>query len=180
MGSFLVAEVLADHERFWGGRDVSFLHQRVFIQEFGDTCLTARAAGDRIAGYLLGFTTPRRAGYIHAVAVRDEARGTGCGQALCRAFAAAATAQGAERLKAITTVTNGGSISFHRRLGFQVRQVDDYGGPGSPRMVMTRPLPFPTPRPPRQRPSSRHHRRNDVPLSRRPSPSEAQDKSVTT
>jgi ribosomal protein S18 acetylase RimI-like enzyme len=135
-------EVLADHDRFWGGRDMRFLHQRVLVREFGDTCLTARGAGDRIAGYLIGFTTPRRIGYIHAVAVRDEARGTGCGQALYRAFAAIAAAQGAEQLKAITTVTNGGSIAFHRRLGFDVRQVDDYSGPAVPRMVMTRPLPL--------------------------------------
>jgi ribosomal protein S18 acetylase RimI-like enzyme len=140
-----LAEVLADHDQFWGGRDTRFLHQQVFVQEFGDTCLTARSAGDRIAGYLLGFTTPRRVGYIHAVAVRDEARGTGCGQALYRAFAAAATARGAERLKAITTVTNAGSIGFHRRLGFDVRQADDYGGPGVPRMMMTCPLPLPRP-----------------------------------
>jgi ribosomal protein S18 acetylase RimI-like enzyme len=140
-----LAEVLADHDRFWGRRDVRFLHQRVFVQEFGDTCLTARAPGDRIAGYLLGFTTPRRVGYIHAVAVRDETRGTGCGQALYRAFAAVATAPGAERLKAITTVMNAGSIAFHRRLGFDVRQVDEYSGPGAPRMVMTRPLPLPAP-----------------------------------
>jgi ribosomal protein S18 acetylase RimI-like enzyme len=138
-----LAEVLADHDQFWGGRDTRFLHQQVFVQEFGDTCLTARAAGDRIAGYLLGFTTPRRVGYIHAVAVRDQARGARCGQALYRAFAAAATAQGAERLKAVTTVTNAGSIGFHRRLGFDVRQADDYGGSAVPRMVMTCPLPLP-------------------------------------
>lgn len=137
-----LAEVLADHDRFWGARDMRFLHQRVLVREFGDTCLTARDAGDRIAGYLIGFTTPRRVGYIHAVAVRDEARGTGCGQALYQAFAAIAAAQGAEQLKAITTVTNGGSIAFHRRLGFDVRQVDDYSGAGVPRMVMTRPLPL--------------------------------------
>jgi len=135
-------QVLADHDRFWGGRDMRFLHQRVLVREFGDTCLTARDAGDRIAGYLIGFTTPRRVGYIHAVAVRDEVRGTGCGQALYQAFAAIAAAHGAEQLKAITTVANGGSIAFHRRLGFDVRQVDDYSGPGVPRMVMTRPLPL--------------------------------------
>jgi ribosomal protein S18 acetylase RimI-like enzyme len=158
-----LADVLADHDQFWGGRDTRFLHQRVFVQEFGDTCLTARADGDafhdrgasgaisapdaprswnRIAGYLLGFTTPRRIGYIHAVAVRDDARGTGCGQALYRAFGAVAAALGAEQLKAVTTMTNAGSIAFHCRLGFDVRQVDDYSGPGVPRMVMTRPLPL--------------------------------------
>jgi hypothetical protein len=29
-----LAAVLADHDRFWGGRDLRFLHQRVFVQEF--------------------------------------------------------------------------------------------------------------------------------------------------
>lgn len=137
-----LAEVLAEHDRFWGARDVRFLHQRVFVQEFGDTCLTARGEGGGIVGYLLGFTTPHRVGYIHAVAVHDDARGTGCGQALYAAFAAVATGQGAEQLKAITTVTNAGSIAFHRRLGFDIRQVDDYSGPGIARIVMTRPLPL--------------------------------------
>jgi ribosomal protein S18 acetylase RimI-like enzyme len=140
-----LAGVLAEHDQFWGERDLRFLHERVFVQEFGDTCLTVRDADGRIAGYLIGFTTPRRIGYIHGVAVRATARGTGCGRALYQAFAAAAAAQGADRLKAITSVTNTGSVGFHRRLGFQVRRVDDYDGPGAPMMVMTRPLPFPAP-----------------------------------
>jgi ribosomal protein S18 acetylase RimI-like enzyme len=138
-----LAEVLADHDQFWDGRDMRFLHQRVFVQEFGDTCLAARGADDTINGYLIGFTTPRRVGYIHAVAVRAAARGTGCGQALYRALAAAAAAQGASRLKAITTEGNAGSIRFHERLGFEVMLSQDYSGPGVARMVMTRALPLP-------------------------------------
>jgi ribosomal protein S18 acetylase RimI-like enzyme len=137
-----LAEVLADHDQFWDGRDTRFLHQRVFIHEFGDTCLAARGAERRIAGYLIGFTTPGRIGYIHAVAVRAAARGTGCGQALYRAFAAAAAAQGADRLKAITSAGNAGSIGFHQQLGFQVTRSEDYAGPGVPRIVMTRSLPL--------------------------------------
>lgn len=138
-----LAEVLADHDQFWDGRDMRFLHQRVFVHEFGDTCLAARGADDRINGYLIGFTTPRRIGYIHAVAVRAAARGTGCGQALYRAFAAASAAQGAGRLKAVTTGENAGSIRFHQRLGFEITLSADYSGPGVSRMVMTRALPLP-------------------------------------
>jgi ribosomal protein S18 acetylase RimI-like enzyme len=140
-----LASVLAEHDQFWGERDLRFLHQRVFVQEFGGTCLTAREEDGRIAGYLIGFTTPDRLGYIHGVAVRNGGRAAGCGRSLYQAFAAAAAAQGADRLKAITSVSNTGSIAFHRRLGFQVRQVDDYDGPGVPMMVMTRPLAFPAP-----------------------------------
>jgi ribosomal protein S18 acetylase RimI-like enzyme len=137
-----LAGVLSEHGRFWGTRDMRYLHQGVFVQEFGDTCLVARGADGQIAGYLLGFPAPRGLGYIHAVAVRDEARGSGCGHALYRSFAAAVTAHGANRLKAITSVANTGSVGFHRRLGFDVREVPDYGGPGVPMMVMTRPLPW--------------------------------------
>jgi ribosomal protein S18 acetylase RimI-like enzyme len=137
-----LAEVLADHEEFWDGRDVRFLHQPVFIREFGDTCLAARGPDGRTVAYLIGFTTPSLVGYIHAVAVRRAVRGSGYGQALYRMFAAAAQAQGADRLKAITTVTNTASAEFHRRLGFSVTQAEDYSGPGITRLVMTRPLPL--------------------------------------
>lgn len=138
-----MAAVLAELDRFWGGRDMRFLHQKVFVQAFSDTCLTAHGTDGGIAGYLIGFPAPGRLGYIHAVAVRDEARGTGCGEALYRTFAAAAGTHGADRLKAITSVTNTGSVAFHRRLGFDVRRVEDYDGPDVPMMVMTRPLPWP-------------------------------------
>ena len=50
--------------------------------------------------------------------------------------------QGAARLKAITSVTNTGSIAFHRALGFEVRIEDDYNGPGQAMVVFTRALPF--------------------------------------
>ncbi len=137
-----LAEVLADHPKFWGDRDLRFLHQTVFVQEFSDTCLVARGPAGQIAGYLLGFTTPRGVGYIHAVAVRDTARGTGCGRAMYSRFAGTAAGQGAQSLKAITNLVNTGSAAFHRRLGFDVRQVEDYAGPARPMYVMTRPLPW--------------------------------------
>jgi L-amino acid N-acyltransferase YncA len=136
-----LAAVLADHAQFWGDRDLRFLHESVFVQEFSDTCLVARGSDGQIAGYLLGFSTPSRVGYIHAVAVRDTARGTGCGRAMYARFAGTAAQQGAQTLKAITNLVNTGSAAFHRSLGFDVRQVDDYAGAGKPMFVMTRPLP---------------------------------------
>ena len=80
-----LAGVLADHASFWGDRDLRFLHLTALVQEFGETCLTARPGpGGPVGGYLLGFTTPRRVGYIHAVAVRDTARGGGTARELYR------------------------------------------------------------------------------------------------
>ncbi|WP_106410008.1 GNAT family N-acetyltransferase [Streptomyces canus] len=132
-------QVLADHARYWGERDLRALHLTALVQEFGATCLVARAE-DGIRGYLFGFVTPDHTGYVHLIATRDDTRGTGLGRTLYEAFAEAARGQGAVRLKAITSVTNEGSIAFHRSLGFDARVVEDYDGPGRPRVVFTRDL----------------------------------------
>lgn len=132
-------QVLADHARYWGERDLRALHLTALVQEFGSTCLVARAE-DGIRGYLLGFVTPDHTGYVHLIATRDDTRGTGLGRTLYAAFTEAARGQGAVRLKAITSVTNEGSIAFHRSLGFDARVVEDYDGPGRPRVVFTRDL----------------------------------------
>ncbi|KUM70470.1 GNAT family N-acetyltransferase [Streptomyces griseorubiginosus] len=133
-------QVLADHARYWGERDLRALHLTALVQEFGSTCLVARAE-DGIQGYLFGFVTPDRTGYVHLIATRDDTRGTGLGRTLYEAFTAAARSQGAVRLKAITTPANTGSLAFHRSLGFQDRLVEDYDGPDRPRVVFTRDLP---------------------------------------
>jgi GNAT superfamily N-acetyltransferase len=132
-------QVLADHARYWGERDLRALHLTALVQEFGATCLVARA-DDGIRGYLFGFVTPDHTGYVHLIATRDDTRGTGLGRTLYQAFTGAARGQGAVRLKAITSVTNEGSIAFHRSLGFDARVVEDYDGPGRPRVVFTRDL----------------------------------------
>jgi GNAT superfamily N-acetyltransferase len=134
-----IQQVLADHARYWGDRDLRALHLLALVQEFGETCLVARS-DDGILGYLIGFVTPDRTGYVHLIATRDDARGTGLGRELHAAFTEAARRQGAVRLKAITSVGNKGSVAFHRSLGFDVRLEEDYGGPGEPRYVFTRAL----------------------------------------
>jgi GNAT superfamily N-acetyltransferase len=132
-------QVLADHARYWGERDLRALHLTALVQEFGSTCLVARAE-DGIRGYLLGFVTPDRTGYVHLIATRDDTRGTGLGRTLYEVFSETARRQNAVRLKAITSVTNEGSIAFHRSLGFDDRVVEDYDGSGAARVVFTREL----------------------------------------
>ncbi|MFD5467982.1 GNAT family N-acetyltransferase [Kitasatospora sp. NPDC127059] len=136
-----IHQVLADHHRYWGDRDLRSLHALALVHEFGETCLVARAE-DGIHGYLIGFVTPAGTGYVHLIATRDDARGTGLARRLYTAFAATAHRQGAQWLKAITSVDNTTSIGFHRRLGFDVKIVDDYNGPGQARAVFHRALPL--------------------------------------
>ncbi|MEW1776033.1 GNAT family N-acetyltransferase [Streptomyces sp. NPDC086777] len=138
--------VLADHPRYWGERDLRSLHLPALVREFGSTCLVARAE-DGIRGYVFGFVTPDGTGYVHLIATRDDARGTGLGRRLYTGFAEAAERHGARRLKAITSVRNTGSIAFHRSLGFDAEIVDDYHGPGRAMAVFHRDLPFGLSRP---------------------------------
>ncbi|WRZ95405.1 GNAT family N-acetyltransferase [Streptomyces sp. NBC_01007] len=134
-------QVLRDHPRYWGERDLRSLHLLALVQEFGSTCLVARAE-DGIRGYVFGFVTPDGTGYVHLIATRDDARGTGLGRRMYTAFAEVAERHGVRRLKAITSVENTGSIAFHRGLGFDVRIVDDYNGPGRTMAVFHRDLPL--------------------------------------
>ncbi|MFI1177595.1 GNAT family N-acetyltransferase [Streptomyces melanogenes] len=141
-----IHQILADHCRYWGDRDLRSLHLPVLVHEFGETCLVARGE-DGIHGYVIGFVTPTGAGYVHLIATRDDTRGTGLGRRLYAAFADAAYRHGARRLKAITSVGNTSSIAFHHHLGFDAKIIDDYNGPGQARVVFHRVLPFDTPRP---------------------------------
>ncbi|MEU1457079.1 GNAT family N-acetyltransferase [Streptomyces avermitilis] len=134
-------QVLTDHPRYWGERDLRSLHLSALVQEFGSTCLVARAE-DGIRGYIFGFVTPSATGYVHLIATRDDARGTGLGRRLYAAFAEAAERHGAHRLKAIASIGNTGSITFHRSLGFDMEIVDDYDGPGRTMAVFRRVLPL--------------------------------------
>jgi ribosomal protein S18 acetylase RimI-like enzyme len=144
-----LAEILGDFERFWGDHPhadlLRHLHHPMFFREFADTAFAARRAadgGDQIVGYLLGFVAPVGDGYIHFVAVRDDARGIGLGRRLYETFTVAAAERGATALKALTSPGNEGSIAFHRRMGFtQMTLAEDYAGSGRPRIIMRRPLP---------------------------------------
>ena len=41
-----IRQVVADHSRYWGERDLRSLHLLALVQEFGETCLVARSADE--------------------------------------------------------------------------------------------------------------------------------------
>jgi GNAT superfamily N-acetyltransferase len=137
-------EVIADHRRYWGERDLRSAHLRALVKEFGATCFVARGTGSTgepgILAYLVGFVTPDATGYVHLIATRDDARGQGLAGRLYQEFATVARRQGAVRLKAITSLPNTGSVAFHRSQGFRDEIVEDYLGPGHPMVVFHRDL----------------------------------------
>ncbi len=131
--------LLAELEEFWDGRETGFLHQALYVHEFGETSVLAEQDG-RILGYLLGFVSQAGLGYIHVVGVRRDARGRGLGRTLYQRFEELVRARGARGLKAITSPENQDSRAFHVALGFSVAEVLDYSPSGGTRLVFTRPL----------------------------------------
>jgi GNAT superfamily N-acetyltransferase len=132
-------QVVEDHRRYWGDRDLRAAHHSALVLEFSSTCFVARGE-DGIRAYLIGFVTPDGTGYVHLVATRDDARGLGLARRLYDEFASAVKSQGAVRLKAITSLPNTGSVAFHRSIGFRDEIVEDYMGPGRPMVVFRRDL----------------------------------------
>lgn len=138
-GPALYAEVLAALPEFWGERDLRALHQPVWLRQLAGDAHVVRD-GDLLLGYLLGVVSADGVAYVHLVATREGARARGVGRLLHTAFLEHARSRGALRVEAITTPANGGSVAFHRRLGFAARLVTDYAGPGQDRVLLTRPL----------------------------------------
>ncbi|ACU75597.1 GCN5-related N-acetyltransferase [Catenulispora acidiphila DSM 44928] len=134
-----LSQIVADMPRYWGERDMRWGHMFPIVHEFGATCMVADSP-EGIRGYLMGWVNPDHVGYIHFIATRDDARGTGLGRRLHEEFARLAAAQGATRLKAITGVVNTNSVAFHTAIGFSAQVVEDYAGPGEARVVFLRDL----------------------------------------
>lgn len=137
-GPALLSEVIQEMSAFWGERDMRSLHHPIWLRQFAEDAFMVRE-DDQLVGYLLGVTRAP-IGYVHLVATRSDRRNLGMGRRLYDAFKAHARERGACEVQAITTTGNTGSIAFHGRLGFTAEVMDDYAGPGQPRMLFSLPL----------------------------------------
>ncbi|MFO0663800.1 MAG: GNAT family N-acetyltransferase [Polyangiaceae bacterium] len=127
-------------DRWWGGAPGTFA-EPVFFHELGENALVVEDKGE-IVGFLLGFIVPRPvpSGYVQLVGIDPDYRRRGVGRLLYERFTEVCRAQQCERLKAITTAGNEGSLRFHLALGFLAQEVEDYAGPGRKRVVFTKSL----------------------------------------
>jgi len=95
-----------------------------------------------MVGFLLGFIAKSKqvgdVGYVHLVGIHPDYRRRGVGRLLYRAFEQDCRKAGATRMKAITTLGNEGSQLFHQVLGWDMVEIEDYAGPGRPRIVFTK------------------------------------------
>ena len=119
---------------WWGGRDLSRLLPRLWLQHFTGTSWLAELPDGRIAGFLVGFLSPDHpdTAYCHMIATSPNLRRRGLGLTLYERFFDDARAAGRSIVKAVTWPGNRTSIAFHRAIGFEVDE-----GPGSQRLYGT-------------------------------------------
>jgi GNAT superfamily N-acetyltransferase len=113
--------VISVIDAWWGGRHMADMLPRLFFEHFTDTSFAAERDGE-LAGFLVGFRSQSRPGeaYIHFVGVHPGERGHGLGRRLYERFFEAARAGGCDRVRAVTSPVNRGSVAFHRRMGFDI------------------------------------------------------------
>jgi GNAT superfamily N-acetyltransferase len=128
-------------DEWWGGPSSGFAPHPIYFYEFGEHALVAEVEGE-LVGFLFGFIAERpvRTGYVQLVGIHPEHRRKGVGRLLYEKFTQACQKAGCERMKAITTAANEGSLRFHEALGWAAEEVEDYAGPGRRRIVFTRAL----------------------------------------
>ena len=110
----------------WWEKRLHHCVQPQLFEHFGDTTLIVEADGELVA-FLVGWLSQRYpdAVYVHFMGVRNDYRRRGLGLELYRRFAALGRARGRTTLKAETGAFNGGSIAFHRSIGFTIEPGDE-------------------------------------------------------
>ncbi len=132
-----IVEVLDD---WWGGRPMTAMLPRLFLDHFASTSLVAESTEGELAGFLVGFLSRDQVGtaYVHFAGVAPSHRRRGLAAELYQRFFDLARAAGRTRVRAVTSPLNEVSQRFHRALGFAVSDpVADYDGAGNDRVVMS-------------------------------------------
>jgi ribosomal protein S18 acetylase RimI-like enzyme len=121
-------------DEWWGGRNLSKLLPRLWLQHFTGTSWLAEGRDGRIAGFLVGFLSPDHAdtAYCHMIATNPNLRRSGLGAALYERFFEDARAAGRTQVHAVTWPGNRISLAFHRSIGFEIAK-----GPGSQNLYGT-------------------------------------------
>ncbi len=121
------AEV-ADHRRivavmpdWWGGRDLTAMLPRLFLEHFHETTFIAES-GHELVGFLVGFfsQTHWNEGYIHFCGIHPGHRGSGLGARLYQLFFKLCLKNGRTSVRSCTSPVNRESVSFHQHLGFEL------------------------------------------------------------
>lgn len=126
-------------DQWWEGPTSALAHP-IFFYELGQLARVVEE-DDRLVGFLFGFIAPdTQTGYVHLVGIHPDYRRRGVARLLYAAFEDDCRSVGCSGVKAITTHGNDGSVRFHAALGWTVKEIEDYAGPGRSRIVFEKEL----------------------------------------
>jgi predicted GNAT superfamily acetyltransferase len=113
--------IIAVLDDWWGGRQVSNTLHKLFFIHFRETSFVAEEEG-KLIGFLVGFLSQTfiDEAYIHFVGVHPERRKGGVGRNLYERFFDAASKDGRNTVRCITSPVNKTSIAFHLSMGFEI------------------------------------------------------------
>ena len=119
-------KIIAALRNWWGGRDLTAMLPRLFLNHFSNTSFVIEKEGELI-GFLIGFISPslKNEAYVHFMGVHPDFRKKGIGTLLYERFFEICRSHGRNIIRACTSPVNKGSVLFHKRIGFQLEPGDD-------------------------------------------------------
>ena len=142
-------EVIAALQNWWGGRDLTAMLPKLFLNHFNDTSFVMENKGHMI-GFLIGFMSPalENEAYVHFMGIHPDFRNQGLGQTIYERFFEVCRRQNRTIVRACTSPVNKGSVAFHQKIGFRVESGDDridgipvtrdYNRPGDHKVMFTK------------------------------------------
>jgi GNAT superfamily N-acetyltransferase len=141
-------------DEWWAGRPVRRLLPRLWLRHFAVWSWLARADGDRLVGFAVGFPSPGLPGTValHLLGVDPNRRRRGIGRGLALRLADGAAAAGADRIETVIPTGDPVALAFLRAVRYAVvadpglRPIHgvpahaDYDGPGEDRILLVRDL----------------------------------------
>ena len=145
------ARIIAVLKQWWGGRDLTGMLPKLFLDHFCNTSYIVEKE-DLLVAFLVAFLSPARPheGYIHFGGVHPEYRGMGIGAHLYQRFFDLCRTDGRRIVRACTSPVNKDSVKFHKSMGFTLSngnaRIDgltvtlDYNRPGDPKVLFEKVL----------------------------------------
>ena len=119
-------KIIAALQNWWGGRDLTAMLPRLFLNHFNATSFIIEKESEMI-GFLIGFISPslKNEAYVHFMGVHPDFRKKGIGTLLYERFFEICRNHNRNIIRACTSPVNRGSVDFHKRIGFQLEPGDD-------------------------------------------------------
>ena len=145
------ASIISALKDWWGGRDLTPMLPKLFLNHFYDTSFVIESRNMMI-GFLIGFLSPsiKNEAYVHFMGIHPDFRKKGLGKTVYERFFEICREQKRTIVRACTSPVNTGSIAFHRKIGFQIEPGDDeideipvtrnYNRPDDHKVLFKRPI----------------------------------------